>query len=61
MKQPRKPTLVQKKLIAAAGLDPDEWMVKLEDKLYLQLVDRGIEQRKKVTINKQAKQIVEAP
>lgn len=52
MKQPRKPTLAQKKLIVDAGLDPDSWSVKLDDALYLHLVDRGMEQRQIHIIDK---------
>ena len=61
MKQPRKPTLDQKKLIDAAGLDPDKWSVKFEDAIYLHLVDRGMEQRELRIIDKQTRKIVEAP
>lgn len=53
MKQPKKPTLAQKKLIAGAGLDPEKWMVRLENRMYLYIVDRGIEQRELRTIDKQ--------
>lgn len=52
VKQPRKPTLAQKKLIVNAGLDPDCWSVTLEDALYLHLVDRGMEQRQIRIIDK---------
>lgn len=38
MKQPKKPTIAQKKLIKDAGLNPDEWKVRLEDKDYLHIV-----------------------
>lgn len=37
MKQPKKPTLIQKKLIKDCGLDPKEWMVRLEDNDYLHI------------------------
>lgn len=61
MKQPKKPTLAQKKLIADAGLDPEKWMVRLENKTHLHIVDRGIEQRDLQIIDKQTGQIVERP
>lgn len=61
MKQPKRPTLSQKKIIVAAGLDPERWSVTSEDKLYLRLVDRGIERRESKTINKKTKKIIEAP
>ena len=52
MKQPKKPSLEQKKMIEAAGLDPEKWYVKMEDKLYLHLVDKGLEQRQIHIIDK---------
>ena len=52
MKQPKKPNLSQKKIIAGAGLDPDSWSVRNENKQYLYLVDRGMEQRQNIIIDK---------
>lgn len=46
MKQPKKPTIAQKKLIKDAGLDPDEWKVRLEDKNYLHIVSSKTSQFK---------------
>ena len=52
MKQPKKPNLSQKKMIVGAGLNPDQWSVRDENKQYLYLVDRGMEQRENVMIDK---------
>lgn len=52
MKQPSKPTLRQKKIIVRAGLDPNEWSVRKDNDQYLYLVERSIEQRKTVIIDK---------
>ena len=38
MKQPKKPNLSQKKMIVGAGLNPDQWSVRDENKQYLYLV-----------------------
>lgn len=40
MKQPKKPTLMQKKLISACKLNPDNWGVLLEDELYLHIINK---------------------
>lgn len=61
MKQPKKPTLAQKKIIACAGLDPEKWMVRLENRTHLHIVDRGIEQREQKTIDKQTGKCVACP
>ncbi|WP_298515572.1 DUF6906 family protein [Marvinbryantia sp.] len=62
MKQPKKPTLAQKKLIAGAGLDPEKWMVRYEDNGYLHIIDKGVlEQREVHIIDKQTGQIVKRP
>ena len=45
MKQPKKPTLAQKKLIVDAGLDPEKWSVTHENEIYLYLVERHFEGR----------------
>ena len=52
MKQPSKPNLRQKKTIAGSGLDPDKWSVRKENNQYLYLIDRGMEQRETVVIDK---------
>lgn len=44
MKQPKKPTLDQKKMIQRAGLDPGSWCVMKENRQYLYLVDRSLKQ-----------------
>lgn len=41
MKQPKKPTLANKKLMIQNGLNPDEWMVHFEDDLYLHVIPKG--------------------
>lgn len=61
MKQPKKPTLPQKKLIVAAGLNPEKWSVTMEDKLYLHLVDRSMEQREIQIIDKKIGKLIERP
>lgn len=58
MKQPKKPTLDQKKQIKSAGLDPDKWSVRNENKQYLYLVDRGMEQRENIIIDKATGEIM---
>lgn len=61
MKQPKKPTLEQKKIIAGAGMDPEKWSVRFEDRKYLHIVDRGIEQRELQIIDKGTGRVVERP
>lgn len=46
------PNAGQKKLIREAGLNPAKWLVRHENNRYLYLVDRGIEQRENVIIDK---------
>lgn len=46
MKQPKKLTLSQKKLLADLGLSPKEWMNLHEDELYLHIVRKGSSDRK---------------
>lgn len=58
MKQPKKPTLDQKKQIESAGLDPDKWSVLKENNQYLYLVDRGIERREDIVIDKATGEVV---
>ena len=40
MKQPKKLTREQKKLVSKAGLNPLEWMCLLEDALYLNIIHK---------------------
>ena len=40
MKQPKKLTVANKKLLVKAGLDPAEWMCRFEDGLYLHIVNK---------------------
>lgn len=61
MKQPRKPTLSQKKIIAGAGLDPEKWMVRFENSTHLHIVDRSIEQRELRIIDRKTGKIIERP
>ena len=58
MKQPRKPTLEQKKLIVAAGLDPGKWSVTHENEHYLYLVERHFEGRDIRTIDKSTQEVI---
>ncbi|WP_270217619.1 DUF6906 family protein [Dorea longicatena] len=46
MKQPKKLTLNQKKLLADLGLSPKEWMNLFEDDLYLHIVKKDSSDRK---------------
>lgn len=59
MKNPKKPTLEQKKLIKSAGLDPDKWSVHFEDADYLHLVDRHFEHRDVRIIDKKTGHVAE--
>ena len=61
MKQPKKPTLAQKKIIAGAGMDPEKWSVRFEDRKYLYIVDRGVEQRELRVISKRTGKYVVHP
>lgn len=58
MKQPKKPTLAQKKIIRSAGLNPDEWSVTHEDREYLHLVERHFERREIRIIDKKNLDVV---
>lgn len=40
IKQPKKLTLDQKKLLFRGGINPDEWMFRFEDKAYLHIVNK---------------------
>lgn len=46
MKQPKKLSLKNKKLVVEVGLDPSEWMNLFEDDLYLHLVDKANKNKK---------------
>lgn len=57
IKQPKKLSLEHKRLCSACGLNPDEWMWRIEDKLYLHLVRES--DGKILIIDKTAKEVVE--
>ena len=61
MKTARKPTPEQADLIQKAGLDPQAWSVRFEDDRYLHLVDRGLEQREIVIVDKETAKTVKSP
>lgn len=46
MKQPKKLTLSQKKLLVDLGLNPKEWMNLFEDDLYLHIINKNSSDRK---------------
>lgn len=46
MKQPKKLTLTNKKLLGELGLNPNEWMNLFEDDLYLHIVKKDSSDRK---------------
>ena len=46
MKQPKKLTLANKKLLGELGLNPNEWMNLFEDDLYLHIVKKDSSDRK---------------
>lgn len=63
MKQPKKQTLEQKKLMTACSLNLQNWMVKFEDKCYLHLINKITgririidKQQKKVIISQEEKE-----
>lgn len=56
MKQPKKLTLSQKKLLVDLGLPPKEWMNLFEDDLYLHIVKNDSSDRK--IIDKEERVIV---
>ena len=59
MKQPKKPTLDQKKMIQRAGLDPGNWCVMKENRQYLYLVDRGMERCETAIIDKATLEVMQ--
>lgn len=56
MKQPKKLSLANKKLLAAVGLDPAEWMNLLEDTDHLHIIHKSSSDRK--IIDKEERVIV---
>ena len=56
MKQPKKLSLANKKLLVAVGLDPAEWMNLLEDTDYLHIIHESSSDRK--IIDKEERVIV---
>lgn len=48
----QKPDRTQSWLIRKAGLDPEKWLVLFQDMYYLHLVDRGMEQRDLVIVDR---------
>lgn len=50
MKQPKKPTFMQKRLIAKNELNPIEWMVISEDKNYLNIVNKNTNEKRSLAI-----------
>lgn len=60
MKQPKKLTRDQKKLVSRVGLNPSEWMCLLEDNLYLNIIHKDmlntkiIDKKKGVIISHEA-------
>ena len=53
-----RPRRAQRRTISLSGLNPDEWLVGFEDKLYLYLVDRGIERRESLIIDKASHEVM---
>lgn len=47
-----RPDPAQKTLISAAGLNPEKWLVTKDNAAYLYLVDKGMEQRERIIIDK---------
>ena len=58
MKQPKSPTLEQKKLIVDAGMDPEKWSVTHENESYLYLVERHFEGRDIRVIDKATREVM---
>ena len=56
MKQPKKLSLAQKKLISRCGLNPKEWMCKSDSKEYLCVVSASMEEK---IINKNTLEVTE--
>lgn len=48
MKQPKKLSLANKKLLVAVGLDPAEWMNLLEDMDYLHIIHKSSSDTKSI-------------
>lgn len=59
MRNPKRPTLAQKKIISKAGLDPQQWSVTMEDGKYLHLVERHFRKRTvRVIIDKETLEVM---
>ena len=56
MKQAKKLTRDNKKIVAAVGLNPTEWMMMMEDKMYLHIVKKDTSERS--IISKDSKKII---
>ncbi len=57
-RNPEKPDAWQKQVIRKAGLEPRKWLVILENERYLYLVDRGVEQREDIIIDKDTYEVM---
>lgn len=57
----RSPTSAQAAIIEKAGLNPREWLVLEDGRVYMKLTDRGIEQRDEISINKSTMRLVQIP
>ena len=55
---PEKPDAWQKQIIRKAGLEPWKWLVVKENLMYLYLVDRGVEQREDIIIDKETYEVM---
>lgn len=56
MKQPKKLSLANKKLLVAVGLDPAEWMNLLEDTDYLHIIHKSssdIDKKERVIVGEE--------
>lgn len=52
MKQPKKLSFVQKKIVQKLGLNPFEWMCHFEDKSYLHIVHKTSKEIKIIGLQK---------
>ncbi|MEY8428450.1 hypothetical protein AALA00_12175 [Lachnospiraceae bacterium 46-15] len=57
-RNPEKPDAWQKQIICKAGLEPWKWLVVKENPMYLYLVDRGVEQRENIIIDKDTYEVM---
>lgn len=53
-----RPRRAQRRTISLSGLNPDEWLVLKDFRGYLYLVDRGIEQRERIIIDKASHEVM---